>query len=324
MTTLPSVPDVADDGITLIETGYIRPGLCAAYLVRGERGRAALVDCGTATCATRVLEAVDAAGVARDAIDWLLVTHVHLDHAGAAGPLMRALPNARLVVHPRGAQHMIDPTRLIAGARAVYGEAMFERDHAGMLPVDAARVVVAEDGHVVPLAGRPLRCVDTPGHALHHYSVWDAATASWFAGDAFGLSYREFDNGNGAFAVPTTSPVQFDPQQMKDSIRRLLAAQPRAIRIAHYGRVHECDRLGASLCAQVDAMAAIARAADGHPDRHARIVQGLSSLYVEGASAHGIEDAASRVADVLGGDIEINAQGLGVWLDREARARAQA
>src|SRR5690606_708759 len=162
-----------DDGITLIDTGYLRPRLCAAYLVHGGDGRAALVDCGTAGTAGRVLEAIDGAGVSRDAIDWLLVTHVHLDHAGGAGPLMRALPNARLVVHPRGAPHMIDPTRLMAGARQVYGDAMFERDHAGMLPVDAARVVEAADGHVVELRGRPLRCSDTPGHALHHYSVWD-------------------------------------------------------------------------------------------------------------------------------------------------------
>ena len=276
------------DGITIIDTGYIRPGLCAAYLVHGDGGRAALVDCGTATCAERVLAAIDAAGVARKALDWLLVTHVHLDHAGAAGPLMRALPNARLVVHPRGAQHMIDPAKLIAGAKAVYGEAMFARDHAGMLPVDEARVVVAEDGHVVELAGRPLLCVDTPGHALHHYSVWDARTRGWFSGDAFGLSYRELDTADGAFGVPTTSPVQFDPEQMKASIRRLVAQGPAVVRVAHYGAVTECARLADDLVVQVDAMARIAREADGRPDRHARIAVELARLYVERARAHGI------------------------------------
>ncbi len=304
------------DGITLIDTGYLRPGLCAAYLVHGADGRAALVDCGTATCAGRVLAAIDAAGVARDALDWLLVTHVHLDHAGAAGPLMRALPNARLVVHPRGAQHMIDPAKLIAGAKAVYGEAMFARDHAGMLPVDEARVVVAEDGHVVELAGRPLLCVDTPGHALHHYSVWDARTRGWFSGDAFGLSYRELDTADGAFGVPTTSPVQFDPEQMKASIRRLVAQGPAVIRVAHYGAVTECERLAGDLVVQVDAMARIARDADGRPDRHARIAGELARLYVERARAHGVADAERVVPEVLGNDIEINAQGLETWLER--------
>ncbi|PBJ83674.1 MBL fold metallo-hydrolase [Lysobacteraceae bacterium NML93-0399] len=305
--------------ITIIDTGYVRPGLCAAYLVTSQ-GRAALIDCGTATCAQTVLAAIDAAGVARDAVDWLMVTHVHLDHAGAAGPLMRALPNARLVVHPRGAPHMIDPTKLIAGARAVYGDEAFERDHAGMLPVDAARVVIAEDGHVVELAGRPLLCIDTPGHALHHYSVWDAATQSWFAGDTFGLSYRELDTASGAFILPTTSPVQFDPAQMHASIDKLLAKSPVSIRIAHYGEVTECARLAADLHVQIDAMVDIAREAHGHDDRHARIVAGLTQLYTQRASAHGITDAQARVQEILGGDIEINAQGLGVWLDRQARA----
>lgn len=306
------------DHATIIDTGYLRPGLCAAYLLQ-EKGRAALVDCGTATCADRVLAALDGAGVAREAVDWLMVTHVHLDHAGAAGPLIRALPNARLVVHPRGAPHMVDPTKLIAGARAVYGDAMFERDHAGMLPVPADRVVIAEDGHVVDLAGRALLCIDTPGHARHHYSVWDERTRSWFAGDAFGLSYREFDTGNGALIVPTTSPVQFDPDEMKDSVRRLVARDPAAIHVAHYGAVTECARLADDLAALVDAMVAIARAADGHADRHARMVTGLAALYVGHARAHGVDDPATRVAEVLGNDIEINAQGLGVWLDRKPR-----
>ena len=306
------------NGITIIDTGYVRPGLCAAYLVESG-GRAALIDCGTATCAQTVLEAIDAAGVDRAAVDWLMVTHVHLDHAGAAGPLIRALPNAQLVVHPRGAPHMIDPTRLIAGAKAVYGEAMFERDHAGMRPVPEARVVVAEDGHVVELAGRPLLCIDTPGHARHHYSVWDADTHSWFAGDTFGLSYREFDTAMGPFVVPTTSPVQFDPVQMHASIDTLLARAPESIRVAHYGEVDDCVRLGADLHEQIDAMVTLARAAQGAPDRHARIVDGLTRLYTTRAQDHGVEDAPARVAEVLGGDIEINAMGLEVWLDRAAR-----
>ena len=304
--------------IITIDTGYIRPGLCAAYLVV-EQGRAALIDCGTSTCATRVLAAIDAAGIPRDAVDWLMVTHVHLDHAGAAGPLIQALPNARLVVHPRGAQHMIDPTKLIAGARAVYGEAMFERDHGGMLPVPEARVVVADDGHVVDLAGRPLLCIDTPGHARHHYSVWDARSRSWFAGDTFGISYREFDDIGAAFIVPTTSPVQFDPDELKTSIATLLARQPEAIHIAHYGRVTDCDRLAQDLQVQVDAMVEAARAADGHPDRHARLVRALTQLYVQRAQAQGMRDAPQRVEEILGGDIELNAQGLAIWLDRIKR-----
>jgi len=304
-----------------IDTGYVRPGLCAAYLLV-EQGRAALIDCGTATCAGRVLDAIDAAGIARDAVDWVMVTHVHLDHAGGAGPLIQALPNARLVVHPRGAPHMIDPAKLIAGAKAVYGEAAFMHDHAGMCPVDAARVVVAEDGHVVDLAGRALVCVDTPGHAYHHYSVWDARERQWFAGDTFGISYREFDNANGAFILPTTSPVQFDPEALKRSVRCLVERQPRVIHIAHYGQLSEYARLGDDLIEQIDLMVALVREAHGKPEHHPALVESLTALYTTRANAHGVEDAEHKVRTLLAGDIELNAQGLEIWLDRQLRMQA--
>jgi len=306
-----------------IDTGYIRPGLCAAYLLV-EHDRAALIDCGTATCAQRVLAAIAAAGIAREAVDWLMVTHVHLDHAGAAGPLMQALPNARLVVHPRGAPHMIDPTRLIAGAKAVYGEAAFMRDHAGMLPVDAARVVVAEDGHVVDLAGRALLCVDTPGHAYHHYSVWDARAKQWFAGDTFGVSYRELDNANGAFILPTTSPVQFDPEALKRSIATLTAQRPALIHIAHYGQVSEYERLGAELVEQIGQMVALAREAHGQQNRHQHLVHALGELYTRRAAAHGVRQTPAEVLALIQGDIELNALGLEVWLDRQDRQATRA
>jgi len=314
--------DAAASPIT-IDTGYVRPGLCAAYLLI-EQGRAALIDCGTATCAGRVLDAMAAAGVAREVVDWVLVTHVHLDHAGGAGPLMQALPNARLVVHPRGAPHMIDPTRLIAGAKAVYGEAAFIHDHAGMRPVEAARVVVAEDGYVVDLAGRKLVCVDTPGHAYHHYSVWDARAQQWFAGDTFGISYREFDNANGAFILPTTSPVQFDPEALKRSIRCLMARQPRVIHVAHYGQLTEYQRLGHDLIEQIDTMVELTRQAHHLPERHRTLVESLTALYTQRAQAHGVENAEAKVRTLLAGDIELNAQGLEIWLERQLRPNASA
>jgi len=306
-------------GITTIDTGYgERPRFCAAYLVE-HAGRAAFIDCGSNASVPRLLAALDARGLAREAVDWLVLTHVHLDHAGGAGTLMRALPNARLVVHPRGARHMIDPSKLVAGAAAVYGEAEFARNYGTLLPVPASRVVEAPDGHVVDLAGRPLLCADTPGHARHHIAVWDAASRSWFSGDIFGLAYPELATGRGAFIVPTTSPVQFDPDEMRASVRRLLADAPAAVYLTHYGRVDEVARLGADLLEQVDAMVALARDCDGAPDRHARLVDALAALYVERARRHGVADAAAVVPELLALDIELNAQGLEVWLDRAGR-----
>ena len=110
-------------GVFLIDTLYLRPGLAASHLVVDD-GRAAFVDTGAAPAAPRLLAALDEIGIAREQVDYLFLTHVHLDHAGGAGQLMQALPNARAVLHPRGAPHLIDPTRLIAGSIQVYGEAL--------------------------------------------------------------------------------------------------------------------------------------------------------------------------------------------------------
>ena len=306
----------ASHGIHTLDTAFQRDHFDAAYLLV-ENGHGAFIDCGTSHAVPRLLAAVEHAGLTVDAIDCLILTHVHLDHAGGAGALMQQLPNAKLLVHPRGAPHMIDPARLIAGATAVYGEAEMARSYGQIVPVPAERVVVAEDGHRLSLAGRELLCIDTPGHARHHLCVWDAASRSWFSGDTFGLSYRELDSAQGAFIVPTTSPVQFEPEALHASIERLMQHTPEAMYLTHYGRVENAPKLAADLHVQIDAMTAIARACDGRADRHRALVAALSELYLERARAHGCRLDDAGVLRVLEMDIELNAQGLACWLDRK-------
>lgn len=312
------------EGITLVDTGFgERPAFCAAWLLV-EAGRAAFIDCGTLHSVPNMLAALDAAGLARDAVDWVIATHVHLDHAGGAGALLRELPAAKLVVHPRGAPHLVDPAKLIASARQVYGDALFDRAYGGLVPAPAERVVEAADGHVVDLAGRPLLLAHTPGHALHHLSVWDQRSRSWFTGDSFGISYRELDVGGRPFAIPTTSPVQFDPQQMKDSIRRMLSTQPEACHVTHYGTVRgDLQRVGLRLIEQVDAMVALAQFLADAPDRHEALKQALEKLYVDRARIHGVADPERVVPELLELDIELNAQGLIAWIERERRQAAR-
>lgn len=307
----------ATHGIVTIDTGFQRPRFDAAYLVV-ENGRGAFIDCGTQHSVPAMLAALAGQGLAPADVDWLILTHVHLDHAGGAGALMRELPNAMLAAHPRGAPHMIDPQRLVAGATAVYGEAEMARSYGEIVPVAAERVRVLADGDVVELAGRALSCMDTPGHARHHLCVWDERSRGWFTGDTFGLSYREFDNAAGApFVIPTTSPVQFEPEPLKASIRAMLARGPESMYLTHYARVGDVARLAGDLIAQIDEMVALARAAHGHDDRHARLLESLTRLYVSRASAHGSPLDAREVAELLDVDIELNAQGLEVWLDRD-------
>lgn len=308
-----------DPSIHTIDTAFMRrDDFDAAYLVV-ENGRAAFIDCGTGLAAPAMLAALARTGLEPGAVDWLILTHVHLDHAGGAGLLMQQLPNARLLVHPRGAPHMLDPTRLIAGATEVYGQAEIARSYGPILAVAGDRVIVAEDGHRVDLAGRELLCLHTPGHARHHLCVWDARSRAWFTGDTFGLSYRELDSARGAFIVPTSSPVQFEPEALKHSITRLLGYAPQAMFLTHYGRVQDVGRLGADLVELIDAMVEIGRQCDARPDRHRCLVAALTALYLERAQAHGcpLDDAA--VTRVLAMDIELNAQGLACWLDRDRR-----
>jgi len=308
----------ADPSIHTVDTGFQRPGFDAAYLIVQD-GRAAFVDCGTSLAVPAMLQGLSKAGLDAEAVDWLLLTHVHLDHAGGAGTLLRQLPNARVVLHPRGAPHMIDPSRLIAGATAVYGEQEIARSYGRIEAVPAERVDIADDGHCVELAGRTLRLMHTPGHAQHHYCIWDARSRSWFTGDTFGLSYRELDSARGAFILPTSSPVQFDPEPLKASVRRMLACQPSAMYLTHYGRVDGVERLAEDLIEQIDAMVAIGRQCDGRPDRHRHLVAALRALYLERALAHGCALDQDAVAEVLAMDIELNAQGLACWLDRARR-----
>ncbi len=307
-----------EHGITAIDTGFHRPVFDASHLIV-ERDRAAFIDVGTNYSIPGLLEELDSKGVSRENVDYVFVTHVHLDHAGGAGEIIRQLPNAKLAVHPRGAPHMINPARLIASASSVYGAEEVKRTYGELVPVPAERVVEIRDESVIDLAGRRLRCLDTPGHARHHYSIWDERSRSFFPGDTFGLSYREFDTDKGAFILPTTTPVQFDPVALKGSIARMLLFKPDAMFLTHYSRVTDVERLGRDLFEQIDAMVAIAQSSAGQSNRHEWIKQRLAESYFERAEAHGCLMTHERMRELLGSDIELNAQGLEIWLDHSRR-----
>ena len=312
--------DDLGQGIYAIDTDFQRPRLAAAYLVVANE-RAAFIDTGTNFAVPRLLAALADLGLSPAAVDWVIPTHVHLDHAGGVGLLMQSLPTAQVLVHPRGQRHIIDPSALWQGALAVYGEAEMQRSYGQLQPVAAERVLVSHDEQTIHLGSRPLRLIDTPGHARHHHCIWDAQTCGWFSGDTFGLSYREFDNSpHGAWALPTSTPVQFDPPALKASIKRLLSAEPLAMYLTHYGRVTDVTRLAGLLLAQIDDMAALANALRAAPNRHEQLKAGLWQGYAQRLAAHACPLPLAQQHDVLAMDIELNAQGLGVWLDRTTSA----
>ncbi|MGH8170439.1 MAG: MBL fold metallo-hydrolase [Steroidobacteraceae bacterium] len=306
------------DGITAVDTEYVHPGHAAAHIVQ-QGGRAAFVDVGTNDSVPYLLAALDVLGIPREAVDYLLLTHVHLDHAGGAGRLMRELPNASAILHPRGAPHMIDPAKLIAGSRAVYGEERFRRLYGDIVPMAAERVRATRDGDTLSLGGRQLEILHTPGHALHHQVFVDRAHACIFTGDTFGLSYRELDSPLGAFIIPTTTPTQFDPEQLIASVDRLLSYSPEAMYLMHFSRVTDVPRLGASLKGQIRELTRIAEQSADARDPAGAIRAGMGGLWRELAIRHGCPLRPERVLALLEGDLELNTQGLIAWLQRRSR-----
>jgi glyoxylase-like metal-dependent hydrolase (beta-lactamase superfamily II) len=305
-------------GITVVDAEYVRPGFAAVHVIeRG--GRYAIVDTGSNDSVPVVLAALEALGAERSAVELLFITHVHLDHAGGAGLLAQELPSARVIAHPRSVPHLVDPTRLIEASRVVYGAELFERLYGTPLPIEASRVVATRDGDRLSLGGSALEVLHTPGHALHHHVLHDVVARAVFTGDTFGLSYRQLDSARGACALPTTTPTQFDPEQLVASIRRILALQPEALYLTHYGRVTDPPRLAASLEAQIGRFVQIARSQASQTDRFGAIRAELRALWTEVLSDHGADP--KLLDDLLVGDLDLNAQGLVAWLEREERAQ---
>ncbi|MEO8992319.1 MAG: MBL fold metallo-hydrolase [Nitrosospira sp.] len=310
---LPQVTDY-DNGISAIDADYFRTGLAAIHLIV-EAGKAALVDTGTSSSVTGLMEILHEKNIAPADVAYVFLTHIHLDHAGGAGEFMHRFPNAKLVVHPRGARHMADPARLVASAMEVYGEAEFKRVYGVIRPVEANRIVEAPDGFSLDFNGRPLLFLDTPGHARHHYCIFDKQSQSFFTGDTFGISYREFDVDGMEFVFPTTTPVQFDPIAAHASLNRLMSYNPSYAFLTHYGRIGHLPRHAAEMHDLIDAHVSIARKLRDASNRHCVLVEELGELLLQRVIAHGCNLPEEEIRSLLSLDVSLNAQGLGHWLD---------
>lgn len=309
----PSVFDYGR-GISAVDSVFDRAQQTAIHLVV-EQGRAAIVDTGTARGAPRALAALAQQGIAPEQVDYIVLTHVHLDHAGGAGTLAAQCPNARVTVHPRGARHVIDPGRLLSATAAIYGEDETRRIYGEVLPVARERVLETPEGARIDLAGRELHFLDAPGHARHHVVVRDAATGHLFAGDSFGLSYRELDDGERQYAFPTTSPSQFDPLALRRTLARMLALAPGAVYVAHFGQLRDVPRLAADLQRLVEAHAALGeRCRTAGESRFSLLKEGVTSLVLAERARQGWPVSEEKTLEIFALDIELNAQGLDAWL----------
>lgn len=311
---LPNTTDFSH-GISAIDAQYHRPGRAAIHLIV-ENNIAAIVDTGTKFSIPGVLDVLASKQISLEQVAYVLLTHIHLDHAGGASELMRILPQARLVVHPRGAKYMINPAKLIAGVKAVYGEVEFNRLYGEIYPIDADRVIEAPDETCIDLNGRQLLLLDTPGHARHHYCIYDEQSQSFFTGDTFGVSYRELDVNGLEFVFPTTTPVQFDPEAAHASIERIMSFHPQFAYLAHYSRIGNLAHHAQQMHDLIDAFIDIANRSTNQNERHPFIVQSMQTLLGERLREHGCKWSLDAIFELLKVDIKLNTLGLETWLEQ--------
>ncbi len=306
---------VLNDGIFAVDTEYVRPLQDASHLIV-ENGRAAFVDTGTNDGVPLLLDALRQRDIDVADVDFVFLTHVHLDHAGGAGLLMQHLPNARCVIHPRGAPHMISPEKLIKGTEAVYGAERTREMYGDIRPIDERRVVVAEDNGWISFNGRDVQALFTEGHARHHYCLNDPASRGVFTGDNFGISYRELDTSRGEFIYPTSTPASFDPVEAHKSVDRIMGCSPEQVYLTHYSRVRDLDRLAGDMHAGIDAYEQMALACRDAEDRDTALEAAMYGYLSTRLREHGFKGDDDAMRSILDIDVTLNAAGLAAWLNR--------
>jgi glyoxylase-like metal-dependent hydrolase (beta-lactamase superfamily II) len=307
-----------EDGIAAIDADYLRPLFDAIHLVVQD-GHAAFVDSGINHSVPLLLNALERKGIDKAAVDYVFLTHVHLDHAGGAGALMQHLPNATAVIHPRGARHMIDPAMLVKGAESVYGVARCREMYGAPVPIAEDRILVVEDEQTVDFQGRPMQCLFTEGHARHHYCLADPASKGVFTGDSFGVSYREFDTVRGEFIFPTTTPIHFDPPEAHKAIDRVMSLEPERLYLTHYSRVTDLPRLADDMHQRIEDFVVIARRHANDNNRTEAMQETMFSYFREQLDSHGYRADDERLHAILDMDVELNTMGIEYWLDKTTR-----
>ncbi len=282
-------------GVKFLDTDQFGvEGQGGVYILAGDP--AALVEAGTSLARERILAALDQMGIARGNVGWIFLTHIHLDHAGGAGGLLAELPQAKAAVHPRGARHLADPSRLVASVK----EAVRDRFplYGTVIPIPEERLHVVEDGEVFALGRFRIRALDAPGHAPHHLCYFEENERLLFTGDAVGLYLA-------GKLIPSTVPPSFDLEQSLATLARLASLRPQKLLFTHYG--------------------------PGSPDLLERYgdllrdwVQRVRRLRQEHATEEGLVKAALREAEREGlipsgaarGDLAMSARGVLAYLEQ--------
>jgi glyoxylase-like metal-dependent hydrolase (beta-lactamase superfamily II) len=299
------------NGVSVIDSGYFSKDFAAIYIIK-QNNKVAIIETGTTFSVSNVKKALEKDNLSVLDVAYIIPTHVHLDHAGGAGELMKHCPNATLIAHPRGARHLIDPTKLIAGAMAVYGEKQFNKLYGKIIPIEADRVIEADDNFTLDFDGRELKFLDTPGHARHHFCIWDKQTKSMFTGDTFGISYRDLDHNNQVYIFPSTSPVQFDPEELIKSIHKIMEYNPQRVCLTHFAAIKPTHKVVEQLIDGIQFVSNLAKKYATEDDAKLLIHNDMMSYFLKGFEKIGVKDL-DFCRERLELDVKINTLGLIYW-----------
>lgn len=307
-----------DISIALVDCQYKAPERAAAYLML-EEGRAAFVDNNTVHAVPELLDALWKNGLSPEQVDYLIVTHVHLDHAGGTAALLKHCPNATVLAHPKSVRHLITPERLVAGAKAVYGEETFARLYGVIEPIPETRLRAVQDGETLRWGRRTLSFFYTPGHASHHIGIHDSKSNSVLAGDAFGLGLTDAIRPGPSFLIATTAPTDFDAAEARKTVHRILGTGADHVFLAHFGAHNSLARSSEMLLRSIDQMETLLTDAIAVPEDQldAFCLQGMQAATEDQLRWCGVSDPAFDL-EWLRGDLELNAMGI-AYAARRAR-----
>ena len=309
---------IINDSTEAIDCHYGGAEKTAAYLVV-EGDRAVFVDNNTNRAVPSLLDALDRRGVPRENVDFAIVTHVHLDHAGGTASLLEACPNAKVLAHPKAARHLASPERLISGTKLVYGEEQFHFLYGDIAPVAKDRVIAVEDNEVIVWCGRRFRFLHTLGHATHHCCIVDEQTKTIFAGDTFGIGRSSRMRPGAPFLACSCTPSEFDAGAARESLKRIVASGAETACIGHFGAFDDIA-LGAKqilrsigLCEGIQHAAADSGLEGGELQNFC--IESLTKAMPSFLAWCGVEDAQADL-DWLGGDNALNGMGLAAAAQR--------
>lgn len=314
----PSRIEDLGQGIRMID-GYDlkRPGRTGIYVLGDDE--LTLVETGPSLSVPYILGGLEELGKGPEEVKNIIVTHIHLDHAGGAGLLMKSCPQAQVIVHPRGARHLANPSRLIQGARMVYGDD-FDPLFDPILPIPEERIVVKGEGETLTIdSDRTLTFMDSPGHAAHHLSIYDPASNGLFTGDTAGIRFCQRESHGFSFYLPSTSPNQFDPEAMRSSIQRFRNIGAKRVYLGHFGMVDDVEELYQQVLSELSRFMAVGEDAFRQGKKADSIAQELKNYYIPLLRNKGIPKDDS-LFDLLNLDLNVSAMGIEHYLTKQKKS----